>query len=83
MSIFDNYEIYASPCPRAMVGRGIAVLFRKGLDIKIRSVVLDHEGELVVLDVNGSNGETFRLVAVYVPTGARQPKYFRSLEVFL
>lgn len=45
--------------------------------------LLEPEGKLVILDVNGSNGGDFRLVVVYAPIVAGQPEFIRRLEVFL
>lgn len=61
----------------------MAVSFRKVLDLVILSVFMDLEGKLVVLDFSDNEGSVFRLVAVYTPTGAGQPKFFRHLETFL
>ena len=61
----------------------MAVLFRRGLGLQVRTIFLDPEGKSVVLDVSNGEGDAFRLVAVYAPTGAGRPEFFRRLEVFL
>ena len=79
---FDDYEIFAS-LSRPGMGGGVAVLFRRGLGLQVRTIFLDPEGKSVVLDVSNGEGDAFRLVAVYAPTGAGRPDFFRRLEVFL
>ena len=80
--IFDDFEVYAS-LSRPGSGGGVAVLFRKGLDLEVWTIFLDPNGKLVVLDVRNSEGSAFRLVAVYAPTGAGRPDFFGRLEPFL
>ncbi len=81
--IFDDFEVHASLSRREMGGGGVAVFFRKSLGLEVRKIFLDPDGKLVVLDVDGSEGAAFRLVAVYAPTGAGRPDFFRRLEPFL
>lgn len=50
---------------------------------EVRPIFLDLDCKLVVLDVDSSEVGAFKLVTVYSPTGAEQPDFFRSLEVFL
>lgn len=61
-------------------GGGNVVLFRGGLDMKIKAVFLDSEGKLVVLNWNGSDGGAFKLLA---PIEAGQSDYFKRLDIFL
>lgn len=58
------------------------MLLRKSLDLQIQIIFPALDGRLVFLDVNGSENGTFRLLAVYVPTGADRPDFFRHLEAF-
>lgn len=58
------------------------MLFRKYMDLTIRSIFLDQEGKSVVQDVTGSEGHTFRLV-VYASIGVGLPDFLRRLETFL
>lgn len=60
-SIFGVYGILIYPCPLGESDGVSAVLSRKGLDMKIRSIFLDLGGKLVVLDVSCSDGGAFRL----------------------
>lgn len=62
---------------------GVAVLLRKILDLEVRTVVVDPAGRLVFLRTTYNSDKFFKLVAVYVPCGAGQSGYFRSLENFL
>lgn len=52
------------------IGGKVVVFFRKGLDLEIRLIFVDLNGNLVVLDVSNSEVGAFRLVAVYTPIGA-------------
>lgn len=80
--VFGDYEFYASFSGPGM-GSEMAVLFKKSLDLKIRTIFQDQEGKLVVLDTSDSEDIAFIPVAVYVPTGARLTDFFRRLEVFI
>lgn len=55
----------------------------KSRDLETRSVFVDPEGNIVVLDVNSSDGGAFRMVTVYALTGAEQTNYFKHLKFFL
>lgn len=48
---------------------GVAVLFRKGLDLKVRIAFLQPQGKMLVLNVDDSKGVAFRLVAFYPSKG--------------
>lgn len=74
-----DYEDYTSLSQLRMGGK-LAVLFVKGLDLKVQMIFLDLEGKLVVLDMSYN---TFRLITVYSLTGAGQPDFFRDWKVFL
>lgn len=56
---FSGYEIFY-----------LVMLFKNSLDLEIKTVFLDPECKLVVLDKNSSKGGAFRLMAAYTPTGS-------------
>lgn len=57
------------------VGGGIAILYRKGLDLQIRLMFLDPEGKLVVLDMKSSNVEGLQT------SGYLHTEKFRTAEI--
>lgn len=77
-----GYKIYSFTCQEGMSGRS-AVLFWRGLGLKIRTVLLNLEFKLVILNVNSSNRAAFRQVTAYALPVEEQPDFFRCLEVFL
>lgn len=60
----------------------MVALFKKRLDLEVRTIFLDPEDKLAVMDVSNSESGAFRLIAIYVFTGPEQPNFFRCLEVF-
>lgn len=60
----------------------MVALFKKRLDLEVRTIFLDPEDKLAVMDVSNSESGAFRLIAIYVFTGPEQPNVFRRLEVF-
>lgn len=68
MPIGGGYKIYLS-LYQPGIGSGTAVLFRRGLDLWIKTIFLNPEDKLVALDVSGNERGAFRLVAVYATAG--------------
>lgn len=58
------------------------MLCRKSFNIEVQAIFLDPDGRLVVLDENGSGGDTVRLVVVYALTETGRTVFFRCLEIF-
>lgn len=48
-----------------------------------KTMFIDPDGRLIVLDVTFKSVKSFRLVAVYVPSGSGQTNFFRDLDNFL
>lgn len=57
----ERFDINLSLCIVSMTSTGLEVLIRKGLDVKVKRVFVDLEGQLVLLDVGGSHRSVFRL----------------------
>lgn len=53
----------------------VAVLFRKDLDLEVKSIFRDPDRKLVVLDVYNSEDSVFRLVAVFTTTVDKRPDF--------
>lgn len=79
VTIFKDYGIFLSS---ALLGTedSVAVSFQRSLGIKARADFLEAVSRL---DVNGSEGDAFRLVAIYGLTGAGMPDFFRHRKAFL
>lgn len=67
--MFVDYYIFPYVSQSVLRG-GVAVLFRKELHHEVREIFGELDGKLMVLHVSNSKGGDFRLVVVYIPTGA-------------
>lgn len=59
----------------------MVVPFRKCLDFKIKTIFLEPNGKLVVLDMKYSDGGAFIFLAASNTTESGWSEYFKSLEV--
>lgn len=75
VSIFDDYEIYASFSRPGMEGEWRCC--RKAS--KFRRSSWDLEDKLVILDESDSEGSAFRIVVVYARKRAEQPEFRHNL----
>lgn len=80
--IFEAYEIL-SPCGLSGTSSNAALIFWKSFDTQVQIILLNPDGKVVALNINGSEGGTFRLVATYIITKTGRSDFFRRLETFL
>ena len=64
--------------------RGVAILFKMGLDFKIEKLITGHnDGRFIYADLS-INDSVFNILNIFAPTADRpcQPNFFRRLKIF-
>ena len=74
----DEWGFKCEICSYSSEKRGVAVLFKKGLDVDIKDIKGDEQGNLLILEVN-VNDNPLMLINLYGPN-KDNPSFYENLK---